>query len=624
MDRFRCSQRRNGVPEVRTILFDLSDKKKGILAHDGHLLVKGGPGSGKTTISILKADMLVSAALRPGQKVLFLSFARATVARVVEALDSHSQNRTRTRSRVDVDTYHAFFWRLLKTHGYLLGLPRQLEILAPPAQAIALSTIRHEFGPVKKLTEARRTERSKRETAELQRLAFEEGKVCFDMFADMVAQILTGSMKIRRLVSSAYPVVILDEFQDTNAGQWLVVQQLGIDSTLIALADEEQRIYDFIGADPERLNQFKERFNPVDFDLGNENHRSSGTDIIRFGDDLLRGKFSGEYHGMALHQFPANQNQAMAALKGQVLQARKRLIDKKTRDWSLAVLVPTKQLMREVSDALRGAQPSMPAIDHRAAIDMAGAILAAEIIAYLLQPRRTDDFGGFVSLLCNFYRGRGGDDPSSTDIVQSLAIDRALRKACEAAKKGKEPPANSIIRPIRAGYEQCDALKPSGNPDKDWLAIRDALVACGCTRLAEVGEEARNVRLLDRGTQLREALSLDWRNNDAYSNALEIVRQAFVQEHFATSSRRESGIVVMNMHKAKGKQFDEVIIFEGWPRYANAQIVWNPHRIVPGNATGDHLTHAKYNFRVSVTRAKVQTTIMTPKVDPCILLRLTS
>jgi len=606
---------------VRLVLFELSDKKKGILAHDGHLLVKGGPGSGKTTISIIKSDMLVSKALRPGQKVLFLSFARATVARVIEALDDHSQNRAQTRVRVDVDTYHAFFWRLLKTHGYLVGLPRRLEILTPPAQAIALSTIRHEFGPVKKLTEAQKAERSDRQNAELQRLAFEEGKVCFDMFADVVAQILTGSLKIRKLVSSAYPVIILDEFQDTNAGQWLVVRQLGVDSTLIALADEEQRIYDFIGAHPERLNHFKERFNPGEFDLGNESHRNPGTDITRFGDDMLKGKFSGKYQGMKLYQFPANQNQAMAALKGQVLQARKRLIDKNSKDWSVAVLVPTKQLMREVSDAFRAVQPAMPTINHHAAIDMAGAILAAEIIAFLLQPRRAGDFEEFVGLLCNFFRGRGGDDPSSTDISQSLAIDKALKKAIEFAKNGKEPPANSIIRRIRAGYDQCAAVNPIGGPDEDWLGIRDVLAGCGCTRLAEVAEEARNVRLLDRGTQLRDALSLDWRNNGAYRNALEIVRQAFVQEHFATSTRRESGVVVMNMHKAKGKQFDEVIIFEGWPRYAKNKIVSNPHRIVPGNMTGEHLTHAKYNFRVSVTRARAQTTIMTPEADPCILLR---
>ena len=472
----------------------------------------------------------------------------------------------------------------------------------------------------------KRAEKRAREEAERVRLATEDGRVCFDLFADRVAILLRGSNKVRSLISTMYPHIILDEFQDTSADQWRVVQALGASSTLIALADPEQRIFDFIGADPERLNHFQAAFGPTVHDLAGDNHRSKGTEIALFGNDILTGNFrQNEYKGIGYAPFESNPNQAYASLVGQVLQARKRLFEIGRRDWSLAILVPTKKMTRLVSDVLREPFGDVPPIAHTAAVDMEGPILAAEIIAFLLQQGGHEGcFDELVDLLCSYFHGRGGAAPTKGGMDEATRFRGALTKWSDCLAKGRPTPGNSVLKGTYAVHQASEALTLTGDPDADWVAVRGILDAGPCQRLNDVAKEVRNVRLLERGTQLRQGLAQDWRDTGTYRNALTITRQSFVQEHFATAHKPESGVVVMNMHKAKGKQFDEVIIFEGWPKRVRGEIVANPGRIVSGNVQDGPMTQARQNFRVSVTRAKVRTTIMTPRDDVCVLLKPSS
>lgn len=599
----------------------LTDKQKDIMVAKGHLLVTGGPGSGKTTISILKAARVAKRELRAGEKILFLSFARASVSRVVQAIEYEQEIPQEIKKRIDVETYHSFFWRILKAHGYLVGLPRALTILTPQNVAISLSAIRSGYARTG-LTDAEKAEKRACEAVEKLRLAREEGKVCFDLFADYAGEILERSARIRRLVAHMYPFIVLDEFQDTNAGQWRVVRELGRHIIMHALADPEQRIYDWIGADPERLNHFKTAFAPAEFDLSNDNHRSGGTDIATFANDMLTGRYRAEsYTGIEISLYAANENQAFSALVTTTYKARRRLIGSGARDWSLAVLVPTKKMTQLVSDVFRQPVGNMKEIRHTAVVEMDAAILGAHIIAFLMQPNKDGShFTEFVGLLCDYFNGKGGDTITQADMRTAESIKSALADLIVRQKAGKTIRGNSILVNILAVYEAAMQLTLTGDPDKDWLSVRRVLGDGTCIRLKDVAQEVRNVRLLERGTQLRQGLSQDWRDNGCYANALEIIKQAFLQEHFSSNVKPETGVVVMNMHKAKGKAFDEVIIFEGWPRRAQGVIVANLDRIVQSNLRENISDQSQQNFRVSITRARRRTTILTPQSDPCVLL----
>lgn len=86
---------------------EVCDLRQQLLDCEGHVLVIGGPGSGKTTIALKKAVVRIGAGMTPGQSVLFLSFSRAAVARVGEA--TRQQVPKTQRRMLSMQTFHSFF-----------------------------------------------------------------------------------------------------------------------------------------------------------------------------------------------------------------------------------------------------------------------------------------------------------------------------------------------------------------------------------------------------------------------------------------------------------------------------------------------------------------------------------
>jgi DNA helicase II / ATP-dependent DNA helicase PcrA len=562
-----------------------STQKLHFLACPGHALALGGPGAGKTHVALVKArDEIRSGVLSPGQKVLFLSFARPTVARIIEK--SSELISREDLQFLEVSTYHGFAWNILRTHAYLLNGRPSLQILPPPEAAAHLTDIDKDQHDVEK-----------------QRLFAQEGRLHFDLFARLVSELFRRSDRLAAIYSNSYPIVILDEFQDTNSDEWALIQQLGRRSRLIALADPDQRIYEFRGADPRRVGEFLEAFGAAHFDFAGENHRSSGTDIATYGNDLLTGANKGKTYQQVKvggYGFMNGRNLHFSA-KAAVFSALNRL--KNVQDKSIAILVPSKRLMLDLSEYLSSSADNLPELRHDVAMDAEPPALAAGVIATLLEGGTAADLASrTLGALHSHIRGRRGGKPTpqaELDLAGALISFVATGKVRGAKRQ-------LIVTEVQRISAERQILHLTGDPAEDWQQVRGLLASSSSETLRLIATDARYLRLLHRGSVLRTNLGALWQAQGAYQGAEHAVRSALLQEHFATAQKDWRGIHLMTIHKSKGKEFDEVIVYDGMFQ----RIARKPND--PKAYAQDLL-----GLRVGVTRAIRRASILTPTRDPC-------
>ena len=438
--------------------FEICEKRQAVIDAEGHVLVLGGPGAGKTTLALLKAKPLL-ARLKPGQKVLFLSFSRAAVqqslARCREVLTREE------RKLIDVHTYHAFCWDLIQSHGRALrGIP--LTMMRPGDEGRASTRFEGDW------------------EVERRRRLDGESHGCFDLFAHAAARLIEESQHLRRGVADLYPLIILDEFQDTDDDQWRLTKALASATIAMFLADAEQRIYDFrAGVRPERIDLLRGALHPAETDLEADNYRSGGSQIVAFANAVLRGEGPlPRTNDVVFRSYARYQNSFNSMVHFSVGNAFSMLRQQGIADPTVAVLAPSNDLIADVSDILtqqhgfNGAvlQP----IDHDvvwdAELSATGAVAVATALEYLSAPSldkqralllRISDYWLVKQDWAEQHGGRGRD----------TAEARAARffNGAERLRQGQALRRGACIDLFAAAT----ALDPlSGDPVADWRRVR--------------------------------------------------------------------------------------------------------------------------------------------------------
>ncbi len=558
---------------------ELCEKRKAVIAQGGHLLVLGGPGSGKTTIALLKAQRQ-SATLKPGQGILFLSFSRAAIRQVL--LRCKEILTPAERRAVTVQTYHAFCMEILEAHGRLLH-GRPIRFLYPGEERLQKSAFDGDW------------------MVERRRLASEQGLYCFDLFAAGAADLLEGCAALRELIADRFPMIIVDEFQDTDDNQWRIVRALAEVTDVFCLADPEQRIFDYRDdIDPRRLDILREEIQVTEFDLGGENHRSPNAGILQFADAVLHNH-SPLPATTDIKQVSYWQNTFAATVHAAVIWTFSALRKKGVEHPSVAVLSRSNSLIADLSVILSEThtynKQTLPVIEHDvvwdAELSAAAAVVVASILEWPTGPAE-ETLARTLRVIAGYYKLKNAEEPTNAAAEHARKYDEAAAKVAT----GEGPRINAakaLVAVYKAGIDLV------GEPVADWKAAR--WVLHDIPALNELFREARLVRLFRATDALASGLGERWLALSSYAGASELVKRILEQERLVAAERDPQGCILMNMHKAKGKEFDGVVLVEG----AFKSSFFDERNEQPPFERSRRL------LRVGLTRARTLVTIVRPQ-----------
>jgi len=295
---------------------------------DGPILVLAGPGSGKTAVLTLRIARLIKETPEENFKVLGLTFtvraANEMNKRLLELLGVHSQ-------RVQLKTFHSFCSELLRQHGSHLGLKPDFSVITDDKDRTLILKDINDRGEVliddpedtlKKIDKMfirgilpeeleSYFEPDKIEQCNKLRAIFNSyikalllsNQLDFGSMIYFAHRVLSTKKRIANQIRTVYNYICVDEFQDTNLAQYQILKQIAPDETsnLFVVADDDQVIFQWNGADPKRLQELKLDYKPEIVQLP-ENYRCPGKIVaianilIKHNADRIDSKIAGVSH----------------------------------------------------------------------------------------------------------------------------------------------------------------------------------------------------------------------------------------------------------------------------------------------------------------------------------------
>lgn len=301
----------------------LNEKQKEAVLHNGSsLLILAGAGSGKTRVITTKIAYLIQEmGFNPGS-ILAVTFTNKAAREMRERVEQLTGNA----SGVMVRTFHSFGSWILRQNGHYLNIPSTYTIYDDDDSLSLLQNAfpgysKKDLKPFSKMISKAKdyalspdddlgefsydpqfAEMYKTYQERLDRI----GNVDFGDLILKPLQLLEQFEDVRTSLQNRFKVILVDEYQDSNAAQDRFLQSLaGPGSYVCVVGDDDQSIYRFRGAEVQNILTFPKRFSSCDVIRLEQNYRSTqpildmasavvGNNLNRLGKKLWTEKTEGK------------------------------------------------------------------------------------------------------------------------------------------------------------------------------------------------------------------------------------------------------------------------------------------------------------------------------------------
>ena len=296
-----------------------SAQRKAVETLDGPVLILAGAGTGKTRTVTCRMANLLEQGVRPEQ-ILAVTFTNKAAREMQERVGGMVSKSA--SNKLTVCTFHSLCVRLLRSGIELLGYKKNFSICTPGDQQALIKQFIVKRGGLKEkikpgdvlscISKAKNEpdgfdsiedELFRSIAIDYQNELRARNCVDFDDLLLLGEQLLREFPEERAKWQEHYRYVTVDEFQDTNALQMNLLQNLvGTPYNICVVGDDDQSIYGWRGAEVANILQFERFFSNPEIILLQENYRSTQA-VLEVANKLIKGN-AGRREKELIHTIP--------------------------------------------------------------------------------------------------------------------------------------------------------------------------------------------------------------------------------------------------------------------------------------------------------------------------------